>query len=97
VRAGQSKATVEKCELAFGDTRLACIRGVTCALIDNSWDGRYALPFCAALNQADDQRTCFKESVEYLQTTFEKSAEEIAKDCSLHLGQPARCMELSAR
>ena len=93
----QSKATAEKCEIASGDSRLACMRGVIYALIDNSWDGRYALPFCAALNRPGDQKTCLMESVEYLKTTFEKSAEEITKDCSLHLGQPALCLELSAR
>lgn len=27
----------------------ACIRGVSYALIDNTWDGKYAFPFCEAL------------------------------------------------
>ena len=73
------------------------MRGVIYALIDNTWDGRYALPFCAALNQESDQNACYRESVTYLRGTFEKSAAEVANDCSKHLQQPARCVQLSAR
>jgi hypothetical protein len=97
VRAGQSRATAEKCEQVNGELRLACVRGVIYALIDNTWDGRYALPFCAALSQESDQSGCYRESVNYLKTTFEKSSTEVANDCSKHLQQPARCVQLSAR
>jgi hypothetical protein len=95
VRAGQSRATAEKCELVTGKSRFACMQGVVYALIDNSWDGRYALPFCAALSQENDRNACFQTSAHYLKSTFEKSSEEIAKDCSKHLSQPARCVDLS--
>ncbi len=97
VRLGQTRATAEKCELASGEPRLACMRGVVYALIDNTWDGRYALPFCAALTQESDQSACYRESVDYLKDTFETPAGEIAKDCTRHLTQPQRCMELTAR
>lgn len=97
VRLGQTRATAEKCELASGDARLACVRGVIYALIDNTWDGRYALPFCAALSQDGDQSSCYRDSVSYLKGTFEKSPKEIAAECAQHLSQPQRCVELSAR
>jgi hypothetical protein len=97
VRLGKSLATAQKCELAGGPARLACVRGVIYALIDNTWDGRYALPFCAALSQESDQAACYRDSVSYLKGTFEKPADEIAKDCAKNLSQPNRCIELSAR
>ena len=97
VRLGQVAATANKCELANGDPRLACIRGVVYALIDNTWDGRFALPFCAALNRESDQAGCYRETVEYLKDTFETTAGEVAKQCAKHLTQPQRCLELAAR
>ena len=96
VRLGHNRASAEKCELASGEPRLACVRGVVYALIDNTWDGRYALPFCAALSQESDQSACYRESVNYLKDTFETPAGEIAKDCAKHLSQPKRCVELVA-
>jgi hypothetical protein len=97
VRAGQTQATAKKCEMVTGESRFACMRGVVYALIDNTWDGRYALPFCAALSQESDRNTCFQTSVNYLKNTFEKSHAEIAKDCAQHLSQPGHCVELSLR
>jgi hypothetical protein len=97
VRLGNSRSTAEKCELAVGESRSACVRGVIYALIDNTWDGRYALPFCAALSQESDQAACYRDSVNYLKGTFEKSPAEIATECTKNLRQPNRCIELSAR
>ena len=96
VRFGNPLSTAQKCELATGNARNACMRGAAYALIDNTWDGRYALPFCAAFNQESDQNTCFSISAQYLKTTFEKSSAEIAQECTKHLSQPARCVELAS-
>jgi hypothetical protein len=94
VRLGQSRATAEKCEQVLGERRRACMRGVIYALIDNTWDGRYVLPFCVAFGEEGDQQLCIKESIGYLKTTFQKSSEEISDDCSQYLGQPKRCLDL---
>jgi hypothetical protein len=97
VRIGQTRPTAQKCESVASERRLACIRGVIYALIDNTWDGRYVLPFCVAFADDSDQQSCIKESIIYLKTTFQKSTEEIANDCSQYLGQPKRCLDLAAR
>ncbi|HEY5543361.1 MAG TPA: hypothetical protein VIM04_08920, partial [Candidatus Binatia bacterium] len=97
VRLGNSLATAQKCQLVSGDSRLACMQGVVYALIDNTWDGRYALPFCATFTQPSDQNDCVRLSVEYLTETFAKSPAEIAGECATHLPQPAGCAELAAR
>ena len=52
-RGGDSRMAAEKCGRAQGEGRRACIRGVIYALIDNTWDSSYALPFCAALHEED--------------------------------------------
>jgi hypothetical protein len=95
VRMGQTRATAQKCESVTAERRLACLRGVIYALIDNTWDGRYALPFCVAFGEESDRQSCIKESLGYLRTTFQKSSEEITDDCSQYLGQPNRCTELA--
>ena len=97
VRFGDGGAAAQKCELVDGTGRAACMRGVVYALIDNTWDGRYALPFCTALNQEDDRNGCFTTSAEYLKSTFEKSSADVRNECAKHLKQPAPCVEVAAR
>jgi hypothetical protein len=97
VRLGQIRSVAEKCQLAAGEPGLACIRGVVYALIDNTWDGRYALPFCAALSRENEQSVCYRESIDYLKDTFEAPPAAIAKDCAKYLSQPKPCLALAAR
>jgi len=97
VRFGDGRAAAQKCELVAGASRTDCMRGVVYALIDNTWDGRYALPFCTAFNQQDDRNACFSTSAEYLKSTFEKSPSEVRSECTKHLSQPAACVEVAAR
>jgi hypothetical protein len=73
------------------------MRGVIYALIDNTWDGRYVLPFCVAFAEESDQQSCIGESIGYLKTTFQKSVEEITNDCARYLGQIKRCLDLASR
>jgi hypothetical protein len=96
-RVGNSRIAAQKCELVTGENRLYCMRGVVYALIDNTWDGRYALPFCATFAQERDQNACARSSVEYLTGTFEKSPAEIAKECAAYIGSPNRCTDLTGR
>jgi hypothetical protein len=96
-RGGKTRSVAQKCELVSGSHRLACIRGVVYALIDNTWDGRYALPFCAAFSQEGDHKLCVADTIQYLTTVFDKSAEEIAKDCARHLVQSGYCNEIRVR
>ena len=95
VRVGEIAGTARNCELAWGEGRQACIRGAVYALIDNTWDGRYALPFCAALAQEDDQNRCLRESIEYLRDTFEKTAGEIGNDCRRFAADSRRCQTMA--
>ena len=97
VRIGETAGAARKCELAQGDNRQACIRGAVYALIDNTWDGIYALPFCAALAQENDQIRCLQESFQYLKYTFEKTGGEISKDCVRLAHLSRRCQNLATQ
>jgi hypothetical protein len=96
-RTGQPRSVAQKCELVQDSIRLACMHGVVYALVDNTWDGRYALPFCAAFANYTDREDCFEASIKYLRTFFEKPIEDIAQDCSRHAANSPRCAELAVR
>ena len=96
-RVTEPRLTAEKCELGTGRERQACIRGVVFALIDNTWDGRYALPFCASLKDEEDVGYCFAQSAFYLTTTFEKSSTQVASECSRHAVGHRACLEAIPR
>lgn len=96
-RLGRHRAAAAKCELATGELRLACVRGVAYALVDTTWDGRYALPFCAALGSPADQDACFGESRQYLALYFEKSSSDLAQECARHVPGSGRCAPAAPR
>lgn len=97
VRLGDTANAARQCELAGGNSRHACIRGVAFALIDHSWDGRYAWPFCAALTHEPDRNGCLQDGVQYLKSTFEKTTDEIRLDCGRLASISRHCSELATQ
>jgi hypothetical protein len=95
-RIGKPRDASSQCELAEGERRLACMRGVIYALIDNAWDGRYAMPFCTTFAAEKDSERCVSESIAYLKSVFEKSAEDILKECKTYTNDSKRCVDLAA-
>jgi hypothetical protein len=96
-RAGQPRSVAEKCQIARGESRHACVRGVVYALADNTWDGRYAMPFCVAFSQEAERANCFKESIDYLRAVFGKSNDDVAQDCKQYAASSQRCLELATK
>jgi hypothetical protein len=91
-RSASPRAGAGECELgAAGEERQACIRGSAYALIDNTWNGRDAFPFCAAFGSADDRAYCFRAGIGYLTSFFEKTAGEIEGDCRTYAAAAAEC------
>jgi hypothetical protein len=97
VRVGQPRTVARKCELVHDSSRRACMQGVVYALVDNTWDGRYAMPFCTTFASHTDREGCFETSIQYLRTFFEKPVEDIARDCLRHAANSPRCAELAVR
>lgn len=88
------RLTAEKCE--FGQTdaeRQSCIRGVIYALMDNTWDGQYAFPFCKTFANESDRAYCATASARYLRATYDKTKEAILNDCVLRTQDQAACAE----
>ena len=97
VRMGQTRPTAQRCESVGGARRLACMRGVIYALIDNTWDGRYAFPFCATFKSDHDRDVCLSEGIEYMKSLFEKSTADVLKDCKSYAVDLRRCAQLAAK
>ncbi|MBI3442310.1 MAG: hypothetical protein HY007_00885 [Candidatus Sungbacteria bacterium] len=88
------RLTAQKCELGQIDAeRQSCIRGVIYALMDNTWDGTYAFPFCQSFANESDRAYCASASARYLHTTYEKPKEKILNDCTLRIKDQTACAD----
>lgn len=46
------------------------VNGLVYALVDNTWDGFYAFPFCSGLNDTEQTRACYKTSIDYMKVNL---------------------------
>ena len=60
-----------------------CISGLVYALSDNSWDGRYAFPYCDDL-PADYIDYCYKTTIAYLMHSLFIDKTALIKSCQAH-------------
>jgi hypothetical protein len=82
-RTGNASIVVTACENHSGEYKLQCLRGVIYALVDNSWDAKFAYPFCDKLQQ-ENQARCYVETNYYLSIYYQLSKTEITNQCNLH-------------
>lgn len=93
-RIGDPKNVANSCALGQDPLeRNACIRGVTYALLDTTWDGQFAFPFCESISDEGEQQYCFEKSREYLQYTFSKSADFLKAECQKYVPASKVCVE----
>lgn len=59
----------------------ACINGLIYALIDNSWDGRYAFPYCDTLPN-NYLFYCYNTSIAYLKNSLHINKTTILNSCT---------------
>jgi hypothetical protein len=89
VRSNEGNEVVHTCEvLADGNTR-ECVQGSVYALVDNTWDGKYAFQFCGMLQKDENRRNCFTDTIRYMRTSHEKSKQQVVSDCNTYAGQYA--------
>lgn len=91
VREGDTEWAAGQCEWRPAGDRRACIRGAIYAVIDNSWDLRYALPFCAALHTGEDRAYCLRISARYVADNRDAPAEAIERDCRRYFPEGRLC------
>ena len=91
VRGQDRQWAADLCARRPAGDRTACIRGAVYALIDHSWDLRYALPFCAALHAGEDRAYCLRTSARYVAANRDASAESIERECRQHFAEGRVC------
>ena len=96
-RAGDPRAVSSTCELGVGDRIDACTRGVIHALADNSWDGRYAFPFCKTFVGAGSVAYCYATTVEYLQAVYQRTTDQLAQECAQYAPGVQACLTALGR
>lgn len=69
-----------------------CITGLVYALSDNSWDGRYAFPYCDSLPYSYIE-FCYKTTISYLLSSLYISGTNIINSCKAHSSY-ADCIKL---
>jgi hypothetical protein len=94
-RAGTPRQVSSTCEQCGSEVQ-ACTRGVIYAVIDNTWDGRYAFPYCASYANDDAVTYCFQASVDYLRTTYAKTNDDLAQECAQYAPQSSACHTATA-
>lgn len=92
VRTKDPRKVARACERRTAQDRRACVRGVVYALIDNTWDGRYALPFCSLLTAVEDSASCFRASAGYLIDTFEAARDRLERNCGTQSTRARACI-----
>jgi hypothetical protein len=88
-RTGNPRGVSSTCELGVGDEVSACTRGVVYALIDNTWDGRFALPYCPTYAAPDNVTFCYQASVQYLTNVYGKT--DLPDECAQYAPGNAAC------
>ncbi len=94
VRTGKLTQTVDDCENKSSGFTLQCTAGVVYALVDNSWNAKFAFPYCAGFQQAENRKACFENTRNYLLGAHSKTKEEVVSDCDSYAGEfAAVCKE----
>jgi hypothetical protein len=89
-------AAAAGCQLAAGKARQDCIRGAAYALVDYTWDGEHALPFCSSLSDHETSRYCFEQTLRYLSALVSSSAYELRSQCEKYTGGREACLLASS-
>ncbi|HEY8080147.1 MAG TPA: hypothetical protein VIF62_38715, partial [Labilithrix sp.] len=90
--AGDPRAVSKICEEAFGADRVSCTTGVVFSLVDNTWDGKFGMPYCPTYLDPADQLKCFSIVSGYLFHVYQKPGPAIAADCLKYVPGNAKCM-----
>ena len=80
-----------QCQWHPASDRRACIRGLVVALIDNTWDMRYALPLCAVLKSGEDRAYCLHLSARYVVANHAVPPGVVTEQCRQHFPEGTTC------
>lgn len=86
-RTGQSEYLRQPCEDLAGEFADECLWGGIAALMDNTWDGSYAIPFCNFLHGDELRKTCYYQTHSHLKNAYLFDDTEWLNQCTLYAGQ----------
>ena len=91
-RIGKPREVAATCEMGLGEELSACTRGVVFALEDNTWDGKFALPFCATYASPENVKYCFQASLAYLASGYSKTKDDLKAECAKYAPASPECV-----
>lgn len=86
-RTGQSESLRQPCEDLAGDYADECVWGGIAALMDNTWDGSFAIPFCNFLHGDELRATCYYQAHSHLKNAYLFTDEAWLEQCTKYAGQ----------
>ena len=75
----------------------SCTIGVSYALADNTWDGKYVFPFCESFEKEGDKEYCYKVSVNYLKTSLVVEKSKVLESCKSFVPASLICIEEASK
>jgi hypothetical protein len=97
VRFGKPRDVSAVCEKGLGDQPQWCTRGVIYALIDNTWDGKFAFDFCSTFSTPEGSRFCYEASDDYLKNVYRKTVADLNSECAQYAPGNALCTAAANR
>jgi hypothetical protein len=80
------------CELMEAPYKNSCTDGVAFALSDNTWDGKYAFPFCESFKADEDKKYCYLTSRSHLKYSLLRPDELLDNDCRKFVSESKFCI-----
>ena len=97
VRLGDSASVIAVCETGVPEDTSACTGGVIGALIDNTWDARFAFPYCAKYPADSTGTDCFTLSVDHLKSLYGKTTDDLVAQCGQYVPGNTVCTAAAQR
>lgn len=86
-RTGQSENLRQPCEDLAGQYASSCVWGGIAALMDNTWDGSFAIPFCNYLHGDELRKTCYRQTHSHLTNAYLYDNDAWLEQCALFAGE----------
>lgn len=84
VRLNNLASALEVCEVFSAGNERACVDGLVYALIDNTWDAKYAYAYCEGIKNTTTKQICYLDSHYYLKSTYVLSKDDLNKQCETY-------------
>lgn len=86
-RTGAPENLRRPCEDLSGEFASNCVWGGIAALMDNTWDGSFAIPFCNYIHGDDLRKTCYFQTHSHLKNAYLFDNDAWLNQCALYAGE----------